>query len=485
MKQKKNILLFGITMILSLIILYFFVTGYYSVDTIRIWSQGWIDYATKDAYIRDGRLFSALIFTIVGLFDPPIMVVYIVNIILAIIILSVCVIQIYQLIERYKTLGKTKNKIIAFILSYTYIFNFLVVDILQFVDSFIIATSILLFIIAIKKIIVDKKNKVGFLLTILGVICYQGTIPVYIATAILVTLLENKKINKEYFKTIRPCAISILISAIFSVLIVNLVPIVTNIEISEVLQKMDYLRNIKVNLSDMPQIVFGTFYLFPPYVWIGIALFTIVISGIYGIKKKNIQMPIYVLMIFMAYIATLIIMLPLKQFTMHPRIAFVLGQVVSAMLIYIYCNNFKDKKMNIYEKIIVGVISIYFIVTIISIFKSTYEYKLANTIDEEFSQKIENEIVKLEEQGITINKIGINYTGNGINIKKYGPLVIKESKYISGLYVVALHEFYTGRKISSSLLLTEEQKESYFDCTNTEEIQFKNVEDILYILINL
>ena len=61
MKQKKNIILFIITMILSLMILCFFVTGFYSVDTLWIYSRGYIDYATQDAYIRDGRLFSALI----------------------------------------------------------------------------------------------------------------------------------------------------------------------------------------------------------------------------------------------------------------------------------------------------------------------------------------------------------------------------------------------------------------------------------------
>lgn len=52
MKQRKNIIIFIITMILSVIVLWFFVTGYDSIDTYRIYSQGYIDYATKDAYIN-------------------------------------------------------------------------------------------------------------------------------------------------------------------------------------------------------------------------------------------------------------------------------------------------------------------------------------------------------------------------------------------------------------------------------------------------
>ena len=287
MKQKKNIMLFIISVILSVIVLCFFVTGYYSVDTYRIHSQGYIDYATKDAYIRDGRLFSALIFVLIGLINPEMIIVYIINIIVAIMILSVCVIQIYHLIERYKKLESIKSRIIAFMLSYTYIFNFLIVDVLKFIDSFVIATSILLFIIAIKKIIIEKKNKIGFLLTILGVICYQGTIPIYIATAILITLLENKKINKEYFKRIMPCAISIFIAALISVAIVNLVPIITQMEMTGRITGVDPKKCIQANLINMNRILFYSFYMFPSYAWIGISLFIIGISSVIGIKKKG------------------------------------------------------------------------------------------------------------------------------------------------------------------------------------------------------
>ena len=483
MKQKKNIILFMITMILSLIILCFFVTGYYSIDTIRIYSQGYIDYATKDAYIRDGRLFSALIFVIVGLFNPEMITVYIVNIIIAIMILSICVIQIYHLIGRYKNIGKTKNKMITFMLSYTYIFNFLIVDVLKFIDSFVIATSILLFIIAIKKIVIDKKNKIGFLLTILGVICYQGTIPVYIATAILVTLLENKKINKEYFKKILPCEISIIIASILSVIIVMLVPAITDMDMTDRIEGIDYVEKIEKNLISMSEIIFKTYYMFPPYAWIIIALFILVISMVYGINKKHIQHPINALFIFMLYIASLFILLPIQIFSVVPRVALVLGQSISAMLIYIYCTNFEKEKTNTYEKIIASVIIIYFIMTLVSIMKSTYEYKLGNKIDEEFSQKIENEIVNLEKQGIQINRISIKYTDH--YDRQDSKLVYEESTYLKGLYTVTLHEIYTGRKLSGAQEFTEEIEEKYFENPSEEEVQFKNIGDVLYILVDL
>lgn len=485
MKQKKNIMLFIISVILSVIVLCFFVTGYYSVDTYRIHSQGYIDYATKDAYIRDGRLFSALIFVLIGLINPEMIIVYIINIIVAIMILSVCVIQIYHLIERYKKLESIKSRIIAFMLSYTYIFNFLIVDVLKFIDSFVIATSILLFIIAIKKIIIEKKNKIGFLLTILGVICYQGTIPIYIATAILITLLENKKINKEYFKRIMPCAISIFIAALISVAIVNLVPIITQMEMTGRITGVDPKKCIQANLINMNRILFYSFYMFPSYAWIGISLFIIGISSVIGIKKKEIQISINVLFIFMTFIGSLLVLLPIQDFWGAPRVTLVLGQVISAMLIYIYCTNFEEKQMNIYEKIIVGIVVVYFILTLISVMSSTYQYKLGNQIDKEFSEKLENEIVRLEQQGVQITKIGIRYAQNDKKNTHYRLLTFEQSNYLRGTYVVVWHEYYTGRQLISVQDFTDELENTYFENPSNEELQFKNIDDVLYVLIDL
>ena len=485
MKLKNKTVFFIISVIISFIILCFFVTGYYSIDTARIYSQGYIDYAIKVAYIKDGRWISAIIYVIVGLINPSIETMYIVNIILAIIILSFSVIQIYDIIEKCKKLEKTKSKIIAFLLSYTYIFNFLIVDVLKFIDSFVISISILIFIIAIKKIIFEKKKRLGLLLTIFGVICYQGTIPVYIATAILVTLLENKRINKEYFKKILPCAISIIIAAIISLIIINIVPMITGMTKTDRMNGIDYIENIRKNLMVMNETILYSFYMFPQYVWISIGMFTIIISIIYGIKKKNMNYPINILFIFMMYIFSSLVMFPIQPFNNAPRVALVLGESISAMYIYSYCTNFERQKMNLYEKTILIMIIIYFIVTIISIMKSTYQYKLGNIIDEQFSEKIENEIVNLEKQGITINKIGIKYTGNGKNIQKYSRLVRNQSMYMMGLYTVILNEFYTGRTLSSVQDFTEQLEQEYFENSSKEEVQFQNIGNVLYILIDL
>ena len=486
MKQKNHVLLFFIAVFLSVIILFSFVTGYYSIDTERIYTQGYIDYATKDAYIRDGRLISAFIFVIVGIINPSIKTMHIISIVISIIILSICVIFIYDIIQKYKTLTKKKSKIIAFLLSYTYIFNFLIVDVLKFIDSFVISISILLFLLAIKKIIIDKKYKVGFLLTVFGVICYQGTIPVYIATAFLVTLLENKQINKTFFKKIVPCAICICIAAMISLIIVNSIPVITGMEKTDRMDGIDYIKNIKKNMLEMNKLIFFSYYMFPPYVWIGISTVIIIMVIIYGFRYKKIYFSVNSIILFTVYIFSVFIMLPIQILSNAPRVTLAVGQGISAILIYSYCTNFKNvnkKRKN--KKIMVMILILYFVITLVSIFKSTYAYKLGNILDQKFAEAIENEITKLEQQGITINAIGIRYTYNNKNIQKYGKLVKEQSLYIRGLYTARVSKFYTGRNLTMAQGFTEEIEEKYFENPSEKEVQFKNLDDVLYILIDL
>ena len=225
--------------------------------------------------------------------------------------------------------------------------------------------------------------------------------------------------------------------------------------------------------------------MFPPYVWIGISLLIICLSMIVGIRKKKIQFSINVLFLFMTFVGALLIMFPIQLLWGAARVSLVLGQVISAMLIYIYCTNFEKQKMNWFEKIIVCITTIYFVITIISIVNSTYEYKLGNQIDKGFSEKIENEIVELEKQGIEIHKIGIRYALNDQKNVEYGRLVFEQSTYLKGLYSVILHEYYTGRKLESVQNFTDELENTYFENPSDEELQFKNIGDVLYILVDL
>ena len=60
-----------------------------------------------------------------------------------------------------------------------------------------------------------------------------------------------------------------------------------------------------------------------------------------------------------------------------------------------------------------------------------------------------------------------------------------QSMYMMGLYTVILNEFYTGRTLSSVQDFTEQLEQEYFENSSKEEVQFQNIGNVLYILIDL
>ena len=51
---------------------------------------------------------------------------------------------------------------------------------------------------------------------------YQGTAPLFVSTAILISILENKQINKKCIKQLCICAISLIIAVLLDEIFINL-----------------------------------------------------------------------------------------------------------------------------------------------------------------------------------------------------------------------------------------------------------------------
>lgn len=405
---------------------------------------------------------------------------YIINLIITILILSISVLQFYTIIKRYKKKHSIKVSGILFAMSYTYIFNFFCINFIQYIDSFIISMSILLYIIAIKKIIIEKNLTGGVILTILGVICYQGTIPIYIATAILVAILETKKIDKNFFAKILPCAITIIISSLISCIIVNLIPVVTNMQMTERIETENFFGNIKTNFKEMINAFIYSCDLFPPYAWLIFTEATLIVGIGHGIKEKNLNFIFNIMFIFVCYISSSLIMLPLF---FAPRVILVVAQSVTAMLIYSYCDEFKNSKRNIFENVVAVIMIVYFVLTLISIFESTYYFKKGNELDEEFAMKIESEIKELESNDEKIEKIAIKYNITGKNLEKYDKRIFHNSRYLKCMYSIGIFEFYTGRKIE--LVSANEIDSMELDLNSDNEFETEKIDNLMIVLVNI
>lgn len=491
MKTREKIIILLIAIILGLISYVYFLDGYYSIDTEWIYSRGLFDYATKDAYIKNGRFFSAIIFTLFSFMNLSIKNVYIINLLASVLISSISVIQIYKIINRYKPLEKIYLKIIAFMLSYLFIFNFTQINIMLFIDSAIINASILFFIKSLEKTIIQEKKKQGFLYALIAIFCYQGTISVYIATAFLICLLKYKKLNKVFFKNLIIPAITIILACITNLITIILIPYVTKLDFTERLDLNQIMAGLLGNLQNFYNIIFDCQNYFPKYLWLIICFLILIITLIYGLKIKKESIPINVIIIFLVYVISSMIMLPIVPINNQNEIgrAFMpIGETIAGILIYIICNTDMLEKKNTYKNIIIIIISLYFSFNIFNTIKVTKEHKIANKIDENFAKQVEKEVKQIEGENIKDFKYTIYYLidENMTENNKYNPIIFRNSLLLKCMYTEAMMEFYIGNGIKPNKLMYDEKiiKENFETQTN-KELQIKKIDEVYYIVVHV
>ena len=473
MKTKEKLIIVLLSIVIAGISYCFFWDGYYSIDTYRIISQGYTDYALKDAYIRDGRLFLAGIVSLVGIINPSYKVWYIINLAITIFISAITVLQLYMIINHYKKAKNTKNKCIYFLVSFLFIFNFVQIDTMQFIEAFAIATSVLLYILSLKNTVINKNKKMGFIYAILGMLWYQGTVTIYIATAFLMCLLENKKINKEFFKKILSPAIIIIISAILSSLIVSIVPYITKLELTERFPSVEkYMNILKRNIMQMDNLLIDCCGYFPKYIFISASLLILIVIFVYGIKHKNITQPINALIVFYIYIVSIFIFFPIQSIELCFRCALSLGAAIPALFIYMICNMEMLEGKKIY----------------LNILKVTSEFKFANELDERFVKRIETEAKNLQDQGINVQKYAVYYTTNGDRLNE---LYNSEITFYNSYYLLSrdfnnMFGIYGDKNVKLDKQFADKEiVDKYFENPSEEEIQIKYINNILYVVVDL
>lgn len=489
MKTKEKLIIVLLSIVVAGISYWLFWDGYYSIDTYRIISQGYTDYALKDAYIRDGRLFLAGIVSLVGIINPSYKVWYIINLAIAIFISAITVLQLYMIINHYKKAKNTKNKCIYFLVSYTFIFNFVQIDTMQFIEAFAIATSILLYILSLKNTVINKNKKMGFIYAVLGMLWYQGTVTIYIATAFLMCLLETKKINKEFFKKILSPAITIIISVILSYLIVSIVPYITKLELTEKFPSVEkYMSTLKRNIMQIDNFLIDCCGYFPKYIFISVSLLILIVTFVYGIKNKNVTQLVNALIVFYIYIVSIFIFFPIQSIELCFRCALSLGAAIPALFIYMICNMEMLEGKKIYVNILTIMVILYFILSTYNTVKVTSEFKFANELDERFVKRIEAEAKNLQDQGINVQKYAVYYTTNGDRLDE---LYNSEITFYNSLYLLArdfksMFEIYGNKNINLEKQYADKENiDKYFENPSDEEIQIKYIDDVLYVVVDL
>lgn len=483
MNKKEKIIVIGISILLGMFMCSWFLNGFYSMDTQRINSQGYFNYAINDAYIKDGRLFSAIIFALLGFMSLSIKTVYIINLIISILILSISVLEIYKILNKIKPTDNKKRKILYYLVSSLYIFNFTLTNIVQFIDSFVINMSVLLFIKSLEKSIIDKNRKKGFLYALIAIFCYQGTVPVYIATAFLLCLLIYKKVDKKFLKDF---IISMFIMALvgtLNVLFVAIVPHFFGLELTSRVSLSTLIMKVRQNFYDFYNVIFDCYGHFPKYLLLVFCFCILIIIGIYEIKAKKINHVVYILSILLAYMFSIFIMFPIEAQKGIVRILVPVGELFSASYMYLLCNTDIFEKNQFYKKALIFILAVYFIINTCNTFKITKEYKMANIIDQEFVRKVENKIGK--EYGKDVDEVNFTVFYRNYENMNYDMNTFDKSLYLNGSCTTYMLKFYMKEKYNLNRQIYDENIIlENFGQKSSKQLEMKNIDGVLYIVVD-
>ena len=116
-----------------------------------------------------------------------------------------------------------KTLIFSYMIAYTFIYNFMYIENLYFIEAFGMAISIFINLIA-AKIFVEKQKYYlvrSFLLVLISMFCYQGMLTTFFVFSLFLMLIKEQSV-KEFFKNI-----GIMLIILFVVCFINFIFIIT------------------------------------------------------------------------------------------------------------------------------------------------------------------------------------------------------------------------------------------------------------------
>ena len=487
--NKKNSIIFIIIFTITCIIFAPLLAGHYATDTYNIYNVGYYTYATKYS-LNDGRIFMGILGLIANAAKIPIQAYSTLTLLGAIIISNIAVIELKKIIEKYKTTQNTQSQIIITIISYITIFNFMYLDNLYFVENIIMAISILLFIKA-ADILVEKENKYllkSGVLTILGVLCYQGTIGLYFSYVLFFSIFKNDKKIKNIIIDLLQSGIIAIISIGVDLILIKIVGEILGTKQTRYGKISNIFKNIQFMFSRLDYTLTTCYDMFPR----GVFLMFVCVLGIillsYSIKNKKDNVLLYqFLAITIILIASAHIM-NLTTLTSNDagRLKNSLGALIGFLFILIYVKTeIFDKKSNIKSIAIVALL----IFTIINTVNYEYiilQHKKVNSLEKQETEKIEKYIEKYEDETgnkvTKIAKIGVRTSTQ----EGYFAEVKNKSDYCKNAVrtdwgVCGALEIYANRRLEQTKV-TVEEKNSYLE-NQDREVGYECIGDTLFINI--
>lgn len=494
-KNKTNILEFVIILAITLIIFIPFLTGHYATDTYNIANIGYKNYAINWS-LNDGRIFMAIIGLIADKINISIEAYVFVTLFSALIIscISVCVLK--KVIEKYKKPKNILQNIILVIISYVTIFNFMYLEDMYFVESVVMATSVLLYLLTADILVTKNKNYIikSLVLTILGILCYQGTIGILFAFVILFTILKNKNDIKRIIIDLIKSGVTALVAVLLNIGTVKIVGNLMGMKQTRLGDLSNIFRNIRTIFLTLPNILQETCNLFPRnalLLFLGLLTMSVILYVMINKKyKEHIVIKYFSIALITILGSCVTYILTLTSFYTG-RLRNALGAVVGILFLFIFSETdvFENINKN-NKKFILGMLTItilisYMIIVVINSESIMLQHKRVNKLEKIEVNKIEQYIEEYENNtGIKVTKIAkIVDTGNldksyfegTKNKTSFTHNAIRTSWAADGVI-----NFYTNRDLET-VKIDAKSKENYL--RNKDNNDYMCIDDILYITV--
>lgn len=447
------------------------VTMHYASDTYNIMNVGYEQYALRWS-LKDGRLFMAIITYIASKVNIPINLFVIGNLIVGIFISCLCVIKIKNIVLENKE-KNLKDTIIVTAIAFFTIFNFMYIENMYFVESSVMAISLLCFIYSANNLVEKNKIILPTILAIIGITAYQGTIGFLMAFTFLITLIKDKKDTKTIIIDFLKATAITVIAIIFNMLLVKVIGNITGQVQNRVGSVSQIFSNIIYIIHNYLTILKDSCGLFPKYLFLIFIAIIFIISIIYDIKNKtNNTIKIFFITVITIASGFLVSVGTLSSFYTG-RLRFCIGAVIGFLLIYMFVK-MKNKNMKI---ILTTMIIIYGIANIWDCLYITNEHKQVNKYEKQEVEEIQEYIENKE-----VNKIAILVIKGKSNKTYFEEInsqsVITYNALRCDWAAEGLVNFYIEKNLQR-INLTKEQLEKYSKIKDDKGYEI--VDDILVL----
>ena len=497
-KGTKNLILFFILFVITVVVFWNYISMHYATDTYNIMNIGYEKYAIDNS-LSDGRIFMFLIGMFANLVNIPINIYVITLTVLALIISCIAVVVLKNMIMKFCSKETILQEIIAILISYCTIFNFMYVENLYFVESAVMAFSILGYILAVKQII--NKNKFYILkatiLAILATFCYQGTIGLFALYGVVFSIAKNKKNIKQILKDFGIIILITIVSFTANLIQINIATTIAGTVQKRLNGIQNLLENFVYVLRNFNNMVFNTMFikncnLFPEFLMLMFILIIILMTGFYEIKEKEEEL---IFSSFFIFAVTVIITFAMCIVSIASydtgRIHNPVGALIGALFMYVFCASEIFSKDGIIKYLIISTLVAYNVILIANTVSLLSQHKKVNELEKIQCEGLEEYIEEYEEE----NNVKITEARyfKLSNMKKYGFFEEIENESVLTYDGVACTwsaigtiNFYTGRDFADNYLEAYPNRDLFYAYAAKRNLGYEKnfviMDNILYFL---